>query len=135
VEITLMACENIEFVNNDIDKFYLLGKVINEIGLDVLPSVENISVFIKLFYIPDKEVTDLQVAIYDDENEMIAHSNKFVVHNSRPDKNIPGIDTHLNMSFVVCKEGIITIMLYINDEIRAKYPIRIDLYNKERGVQ
>lgn len=123
MEVLLLVCDEISF--NKKKKTHELGTVLNSIYVNTLPYVCDLHVFVKLLRIPEKEILDLQVAIFDLSNEIIAQTNKFSVHNQRPCDQVPGVDVNFLITTTFCIVGNCEIKLFINGELKKTYPITV----------
>jgi len=119
----IMICDHIT-MNREL-RYYELGRVLNDITVTTLPTIQTISILIKLFYVPlDGEFT-VNLRVYDDEGEVRISKNDIYLKNFRTEDQIPGVDLKLDIPLLLYKTGIHTFELYDENHQIASYPITV----------
>ncbi|MGM7684521.1 DUF6941 family protein [Cytobacillus sp. Hm23] len=123
MQSNLLVCDNMEYLS--IENLYKLGKVLNRIEIATIPHISPFFVLIKIFYMDPKKQYEMNMVIYDEEDEVYFSSAHKVVYNQREKTQIPGVDLSIRIATPFCKEGVYTCKLFIDDVLSAQYPLSI----------
>jgi len=119
----IMICDHIT-MNREL-RYYELGRVLNDITVTTLPTIQTISILIKLFYVPlDGEFT-MNFRVYDDEGQLCFSPKEILLKNFRAEDQIPGVDLKLDIPLLLYKTGIHTFELFDENHQISSYPITV----------
>lgn len=119
----IMICDRIE-MNREL-RYYELGRVLNDITVTTLPTIQTISILVKLFYVPlDGEFT-VNIRVYDDDRQLSFSKNDIVLKNFRAEDQIPGVDLKIDIPLLLYKTGNHIFELYDENQQIASYPITV----------
>ncbi|KQO10863.1 hypothetical protein [Paenibacillus sp. Leaf72] len=125
----LIVCDEISF---DIHKKkHVLGLVINQIKVQVLPSVVSFSYLLKITNMPINQEVLTEMKVVNSRQEILG-STTYYNRNYRTNSEIPGVDQNYDIDLLVEETGPIFLECYINDNKMNWYPIDISF---EDGYQ
>lgn len=124
MQAQIIVCK--EATLDESTKSYFLDDILNRLEVPTLPYVITISVFIKLFNVPIDKTVDLSIQVIDPDKQSIALTEPLVVRNHRSAFQVPGVDTAMKLSFVLCKRGTTLVGLNIDGHFNVvQYPLYI----------
>ncbi|ADM68054.1 hypothetical protein GMA19_00169 [Paenibacillus polymyxa E681] len=121
----IIICDQIQ--NDKQSKIHTLGTILNHVHIPVLPFVVKLYVLVKISDFPSRESLDMQLRIYDEQDEIIGTTSRLVLRNYRDLDMIPGVDAQLELSLVIVQSGNIRIKCFIDEEEVTWYPLMIRL--------
>ncbi|WP_405081976.1 hypothetical protein ACI48J_04990 [Paenibacillus chitinolyticus] len=107
-------------------KTRMLGEVINQMTIQALPAVINLSLLIKIIDMPKGEEVSTEIKIIDPSNEVIG-TTSYVHRNYRKPDEVPGVDQHIDYTLLIETIGTILFKIYINGDLINWYPVQIYL--------
>lgn len=104
-----------------------LNTIINAVEVETFPYVITIQTIFIIRGVDKKKPFDLQVGVYNVDDEIIAQSNKVILKNEMSHAKIPLVQNGLKIKFAVSQESPVLLKLFINNVEKANYPVQIVL--------